>query len=228
MCDDIAIMARMARAVIPGVAHHVTQRGVRSIDIFASDNDKDAYINLLKEQGNQYGLRYIGYCLMTNHIHLVVIPKEENSLAQGIGEAHRRYTRMINFREKVRGHLFQYRFFSCALDDNHCVAALRYIERNPVRAGLARRAWEFAYSSAAYHVGKKRKDRLVADHELVQRGDCWKELVSMEPDELSYMRGRFKTGRPCGDKRFISRCEKALGRCLRPMKPGPKADKDVV
>jgi len=90
-------MGRLARVVLPGVVHHITQRGVRSMDIFFEDEDRKIYISLLKDQGDRVGLKYISYCLMTNHIHLLVIPSVEDSLRRGIGEAHRLYTRHINF-----------------------------------------------------------------------------------------------------------------------------------
>jgi putative transposase len=129
-------MARIGRVVVPGVPHHITQRGVRSQDIFWGDADRTEYIQILKIQAGRYGIKIIGYCLMTNHVHLVAIPEEKGSFGDGIGEAHRLYTRAINFREGVRGHLFQERFFSCPLDQIHTIAALRYVERNPVRAGI--------------------------------------------------------------------------------------------
>ena len=110
-------MGRSARVVLPGVPHHVTQRGVRSMENFSSDEDRRAYLSLLNEHGAKAGLEFLSYCLMNNHIHLLVIPQHEKSLREGIGETHKRYSRMVNFREKVRGHLFQERFFSCPLKE---------------------------------------------------------------------------------------------------------------
>ena len=106
-------MARLARVVIPHLPHHVIQRGVRSLPIFFSDADREVYLLLLAEFGTREGLQFWAWCLMTNHVHLVVVPPEEpTALARAIGEAHRRYTRLVNFRESVRGHLFQERFHS--------------------------------------------------------------------------------------------------------------------
>ncbi len=146
-------MGRLARVVLPGVVHHITQRGVRSMDIFFEDDDRKEYLSFLKEQGERVGLEFICYCLMTNHIHLLVIPSEEDSLRRGIGETHRLFTRHINFKTKTRGHLLQGRFFSCPLDMSHFLAAARYIERNPVRAKICEKADEFQWSSARYHLG---------------------------------------------------------------------------
>ena len=126
-------MARIARVVIPDVAHHVTQRGFHRINIFDNANDKRTYIEILSELSLKEQLEIHAYCLMDNHIHLLVVPKKEDSLRKVIGETHRLYSRMINFRKNIRGHLFQERFFSCPLDEAHYVATARYIERNPVR-----------------------------------------------------------------------------------------------
>ncbi len=122
--------------VLPGYPHHVTQRGVRSMDIFFTREDRLLYLDTLKEHAAAQGLDILAWCLMTNHIHLVVVPTCEETMAHAIGETHRLYTRAINFREGVRGHLFQERFFSCPLDETHFIAAVRYVQRNPVRASL--------------------------------------------------------------------------------------------
>lgn len=125
-------MARIARVVLPGVPHHVTQRGVRSMPVFLSDRDRLDYLRLLAAQGKKYGVSFLAWCLMTNHVHLIAVPKEVESLAHGIGEVHKRYTRMVNFREEVRGYLFQGRFFSCPLDERHLYSTVRYILRKEV------------------------------------------------------------------------------------------------
>ena len=220
-------MARIARVVIPECPHHVTQRGVRSMALFKTEEDKRIYLEYLKNEGSRFGVRYVAYCFMTNHIHLVVIPKNEESLAWGIGEAHRRYTRMVNLREGVQGHLFQERFFSCPLDERHFVAAVRYVERNPVRAQMVTEAWQYEWSSARYHVGKIHKDKLVEGTEWIERGNGWKEFLSIDPEEIEFMRKQFRTGRPCGDEKFMKMCERLTGRLLWPKKPGPKCKKGI-
>lgn len=217
-------MARISRVVLAGCAHHVTQRGVRSQDVFFSAEDRSEYLRLLGEQARRHGLRVISYCLMTNHIHLIVVPSRAAALAQGIGEAHKRYTRYVNFRQGVRGYLFQGRFFSCPLDERHFVAAIRYVERNPVRAGLAKQAWEYPWSSAAYHVGAVESDALVSTREAggVIGQEDWKALLESDPEEMASLRRSTRTGRPLGDERFIRRAEHATHRQLRRGKPGPK------
>jgi putative transposase len=105
-------MARFSRLVVPGYPHHIVQRGVRSMNIFADDNDRRAYLSFMAEEADRFGVSFLAWCLMTNHVHLIAQPEEVDSLTRAIGEAHRRYTRMKNFAEGVRGYLFQGRFSS--------------------------------------------------------------------------------------------------------------------
>jgi putative transposase len=151
-------MARLARAVVAGYPHHITQRGNRRLPTFFSDEDYEAYLALMAAHGAACGVEVWAWCLMPNHVHLVAVPKTAEALARAVGEAHRRYTRGINFREGWRGHLWQERFFSCVLDGPHALAAARYVERNPVRAGLVKRAWDWPWSSAAGHGACGRAD----------------------------------------------------------------------
>jgi len=213
-------MARIARVVLPGYPHHVTQRGVRSMDIFSSDEDREEYLCLLSEQGRRFGVRFLAYCLMSNHVHLVAIPEEAGSLARGIGEANRLYTRAVNFRTGVRGYLFQGRFSSCAMDERHFVAAMRYVARNPVRVGLAKEAWDYRWSSAAYHVGLRKSDPLVKGHELLDMVSDWKALFRRDPEEMALLREKVRTGRPCGDAEFVARAERLTRRILHPLPAG--------
>lgn len=174
-------MPRIARVVIPHVAHHITQRGVRSINIFDNSKDKKSYLNILSELSLEAQLEIHAYCLMDNHVHLLAVPKKEDSLRKVIGETHRLYTRMINFRKKVRGHLFQERFFSCPLDEAHYVATARYIERNPVRAKMCAKAWDYEFSSAKYHVGLKPDDILLTKKNWFYNHKEWKKFLLEDP-----------------------------------------------
>lgn len=160
-------MPRLSRLVVPGYPHHVTQRGVRSLPVSRQNDDRKTYLNLLSEFSQRAQLDILAWCLMTNHVHLVVLPHREDSLARGLGEAHRRYTRTINFSEGVRGHLFQDRFHSCALDERHLMAAARYTELNPVKAGLCGRAEDWEWLSARFHFGLIENDPLVKDRTLL-------------------------------------------------------------
>ena len=131
-------MARLPRIVIPGAAHHVTQRGNRRLPVFFGDEDRRAYLRLLTAAMAGSGTRCLAWCLMDNHVHLILVPETEDALRATLGETHRRYTRRVNFREGWRGHLFQGRFASYPMDDAHLIAAVRYVENNPVAAGRAR------------------------------------------------------------------------------------------
>lgn len=213
-------MARLARVVLPDYPHHITQRGVRSLPVFFSDDDRYKYLRFLKEQGERFGIRFIAYCLMTNHVHLIAIPEEESSLARGIGEAHRKYTRMINFRNRVRGYLFQGRFYSCPLDQSYLYAAVRYVESNPVRAKIVKYAWDYKWSSAAYHMGMTKSDILVTDTDILKDIDNWRMFLLGTEKDLDVLRQKTRTGRPCGDSGFLAQAERLTKRFLRPRKAG--------
>ena len=219
-------MARLSRVVLPGYPHHITQRGVRSMRIFRSKKDREEYLWLLSEQGKLFGVSFVAYCLMSNHVHLIAIPEEAESLARGIGEAHRLYTRAVNFRQDVRGYLLQGRFYSCPLDTRHLVAAIRYVERNPVRAKLVEHAWEYSWSSAAFRVGLRTKDPLVKEPDPFDLDLNWRTLLQSDPKEMNLLEEKLRTGRPCGDADFVEKAEELTGRWLKPRRPGrPKKKK---
>lgn len=213
-------MARLARVVVPDFPHHVIQRGVRSLPIFTTEADRVEYLRLLRKFGARDGLRFWAWCLMTNHVHLVVVPARPESLARAIGEAHRRYTRMVNFRDGVRGHLFQERFHSFSIQtDRHLVTVVRYVERNPVRARIVRRAVEYPWSSARYHVTGK-PDPLVSDSPIRKMGSDWGQVLQQDEEELEAIRRHVRTGRPWGSAHWVRTLEQQLGRALQPRKGG--------
>ena len=216
-------MGRIARIVAPGLPHHVTQRGNRRQETFFCDEDYRAYLSLLVEWCGRQGTRIWAYCLMPNHVHLIVVPSQPDGLARAIGEAHRRYTLMVNFRERWRGQLWQGRFASFAMDERHLFRAARYIELNPVRAKLCRVPWRYRWSSASAHVTGV-DDGVVRVGPLLERVEDWREYL-MEPleakDEL--WRRHERTGRPLGEPAFLDQIERLLGRVVRPAKPGPKS-----
>jgi putative transposase len=213
-------MARIARVVIPGYPHHITQRSMKSMPIFHSDDDRREYLSLLSEQSSRFGLRFISYCLMIDHIHLIAVPDKEYSLSRALGEAHRQYTRYVNFRAQTKGYLFQGRFQSCPLDEQHLLAGVRYIERNPVRAGIVEKAWEYEWSSAKYHIGLREDDMLICDAELFQVIEGWEDFLQIDPPEIEVLREKTRTGRPCGGEDFVYKAESLTGRSLRSLLPG--------
>ena len=162
------------------------------------------------------------WCLMPNHVHLIAVPHSEAGLARAIGEAHRRYTRRINFREKWRGHLWQERFASFPMDDEHLVLAARYIEMNPVAAGMVERPQEYPWSSARAHLEGK-DDGITKVAPLLEIVGNWGDLFSLSSAQEAYLLHRHeRTGRPMGAAAFVEGLEKRMGRVLRPQKPGPK------
>lgn len=227
-------MARLARIVIPGVAHHVTQRGNRRLPVFFSDEDRRFYLNLLADAARASGTACLAWCLMDNHVHLLLVPESGDGLRAMLGEAHRRYTRQVNFREGWRGHLFQGRFASYPMDDAHLMAAVRYVELNPVAAGMVRRAEDWCWSSARSHVASKRAvdDPLTDVAALGRHVRNWRALLKhgLEASDLGpegeaaaeAIEARLRTGRPLAEAEWIAGHEAATGRALAPRKPGRK------
>ena len=144
-------MPRNARIVVPDIPYHITQRGVNRQDVFLTDEERRLYLSLLRRFADTQGLQVLGYCLMTNHVHLAGVPRREPALARAIGFTHLPYAQLTNPLHHRFGHLWQARFYACPLGETHLTRALRYIERNPVRAGMVATPWEHAWSSAAAH-----------------------------------------------------------------------------
>ncbi len=215
-------MARMARVIAPGIPHHVTQRGNRRQQTFFCDDDYREYLALMAEWTGKHEVEIWAWCLMPNHVHLIAVPSTPDSLARAIGEAHRRYTRRINLRENWRGHLWQERFASFPLDENHLLAAARYIEMNPVAADLVAHPAEYPWSSAKAHIAGEDDLLLKASPLLAMIGN-WRNFLSLSnEEELKVLKRHERTGRPLGSEDFIDRLEDELSRPLRPQKPGPK------
>ena len=217
-------MSRLARVVAPGAPHHVTQRGNYRQDIFYSDEDRTTYLGLLVEYSTTAHLKLIGYCLMTNHVHLIVIPERPDSLARALGPAHCRYAHWMHARQRCTGHLWQNRFFSTVLDDAHTVAAMRYVERNPVRAGIVPEAWNYSRSSAAAHVADRDETGSLDLGYWAGRfrpADWQQELAGGEDAAaLDTIRRNTLSGRPAGSKEFVAGLGIVLQRRLNPGRAG--------
>ncbi len=213
-------MARISRAVVPDLAHHVTQRGNRRQKTFFVPEDYRMYQALMAERCRRWRVTIWAYCLMPNHVHLIAVPSTPDGLHRAIGEAHRRYTREVNRREGWTGYLWQGRFASFAMDERHTIAAARYIELNPVRARLVRRPAEYAWSSARAHLSGA-DDALVAAHPLLARVRDWSSLLDSAPaPDGATWRKHETTGRPIGSDDFVEMVESRLGRTLKPGKRG--------
>lgn len=217
-------MARMARAVAPGILHHVTQRGNRRQQTFFNDEDYRSYLELMSEWCAKFQVETWAYCLMPNHIHLIIVPETKDGLNLAIGEAHKRYTRRINFREGWRGHLWQGRFSSFIMEEKYLLSCTRYVELNPVRAGLVKKAKDWPWISAGPHV--RGKDGILVKTKPLQEivNKPWKKFLDfdVQAQEIELLRKHERTGRPLGADTFIGKMEFLLNRKLKPQKPGPK------
>ena len=219
-------MARVARVVVPGYPHHVTQRGNRRQRTFFSNADYLAYIDLLADAKADAEVEIWAYCLMPNHVHFVAVPSHKDSLARLFQDAHRRYTRMLNFRSGWRGHLWQERFHSVVMDEPHLIAATRYVELNPVRAALCRKPRDWRWSSVHAHLAG-RDDSLVTVRPMLRLFRDWSAYLETSDDDEYTARIRLhtRTGRPAGTDLFLNQLEMITGRKLKKLKPGPKKDK---
>ncbi|MBS1270858.1 MAG: hypothetical protein MAG794_01826 [Gammaproteobacteria bacterium] len=208
----------------PDYPHHVTQRGNRRQSTFFGGSDYQCYIDLLADYKAEFDLDIWAYCLMPNHVHLVIVPRQQESLAKCLGRVHRKYALQINERYEWRGHLWQERFHSFVMDEQHLLAAVRYTELNPVRAGLCERPEAWPWSSARAHLNTA-DDKLVDVKPMLNRIGDWKCYLT--PDdadaELVCIRNHTKTGRPAGGDEFLDQLEAATGRVLRKAKPGRKS-----
>ncbi len=227
-------MPRRARVVVPGVAHHITQRGNNRAQVFFAAGDYCAYLESLVKHSRLHGLGLLGYCLMPNHVHLIAAPTDEHSLARSLRGAHSEYALALNRSEGRSGHLWQNRYFSCPMDESHLLKALCYVETNPVRARLAAAAWDWPWSSARAHTVVGAMDA-VLDYRWFERLNGWdhaewKEILGARStgggEEL--IRRATLTGEPLGPRRFVTELERRAGRRLRVLDRGrPKKQAEI-
>jgi putative transposase len=213
-------MARFPRVVAANCPHHITQRGNAQRPVFQDDIDRAVYLRLLAQSCEHYELSLVGYCLMDNHVHLVGIPAREDSLSLAMRQTHGRYASYLNGRQGTTGHVWQGRFYSCALDANHLWSALRYTEMNPVRAGMLADAGRYRWSSAAAHCGLGGRSGPIELALDIWR-ECWNPVswraflrVSCGADEDPVIRSSTHSGRPLGSAEFVEALEHKLGRSL--------------
>jgi len=216
-------MPRMARLVVPGYPHHVTQRGSRKQPTFFCDDDFRDYLSILGSQLRRAATEIWAYCLMPNHVHLVAVPTRDDSLANLFRTAHSLYAARINSRHGWQGHLWQERFHSFVMDETHLLATVRYVEMNPVRAGMCRRPQDWPWSSVHAHL-TNRNDPMVSRTPILSRISDWAAFLGAPPagptnDDL---RRHTRSGRPGGHPYFILELEALSGRRLHKRRPGPK------
>lgn len=213
-------MPRLARTVFACVPHHVTQRGNRREEVFFTDGDREAYLGWLKEYCQKHHVEVLAYCVMTNHIHLVVVPDTDNGLQRVLKPLHMRYAQRINRERGWKGHLWQGRFFSSPLDDAYLWAAVRYVERNPVRAKRVRKAENYRWSSAGAHCQLRQDDVLTTKSSWRKQFEAigdWSAWLAEgdEPETMQVLRRNIEKGLPCGSEKFIQTLEKLASRLLQ-------------
>ena len=213
----------MARVVAVDVPHHVTQRGNARQAVFSSDADRRTYLELLRQYSELHGLSLLGYCLMSNHVHLIAAPASAEALAQSLKQAHGRYAAYWNASRALTGHVWQGRFYSCPLGESHLWEALRYAELNPVRAGTVVAAAEWRWSSAVAHCGGP-ADALLEMERWKKRWTAkdWQEYLAAGElaSKIAELRQFTHTGRPLGSADFVTCLEKMMLRMLAPRKGG--------
>ena len=217
-------MSRLPRVVVVDVPHHVTQRGNARQVIFAQDADRITYLELLRQYSDLYGLTLLGYCLMSNHVHLIAVPRSATAMANTLKHTHGRYASYWNARQFSSGHAWQGRFYSCPLDQTHLWQALRYAELNPVRAGMVAAAQQWIWSSAAAHCGLATQNPMLDMEPWRSRWTAaqWQAYLSDGEciADLNPLRRCTYTGRPLGTENFIDGLEKSTMRLLAPRKGG--------
>lgn len=218
-------MPRKPRTVVVGLPHHVTQRGNNKADVFFNPWDREIYLDAFFHYAAQYQLDVWGYCLMTNHVHFIVVPNKETSLARAIGRTHSDYARYAHVAYSGCGHFWQGRYYSCVLERDHAWAALAYVERNPVRAALTLDATSYAWSSAALHCGTRSGGRPIAMTEWADNftPERWHEALntSLLDEQLrNRLREATLTGGAFGGEPFVRSLSEQLGRDVHRRPPG--------
>jgi len=217
-------MVRLPRIVIPKYPHHVTQRGNRRAQTFFEDGDYELYKSLLSEAARKAEVEIWCYCLMPNHVHMIIVPSDEDGLRRTFADAHRRYSGYVNARMRVTGHLWQGRFGSVVMDEEHLAHAVRYVSLNPVRAGLVERAEDWQWSSVASHLAGM-DDELVKVAPVLERyGDFASFLAQEEDTSIAFkgLRQSETTGRPLGSEGWMEKVSAMMDRDIKPKKRGPK------
>ena len=209
-------MARMARVMFESIPFHVTHRGNHRKDVFDDDRDRRLYLQLLRGYALRFEMSVWGYALMSNHVHLIVVGRNRSSIPRAVGNAHREFSRLRNKRGLVTGHLWANRYFSTALDEPHLWAAIRYVELNPVRAGIVGDATAYAWSSARAHAALVNDDLLSADRPFPGPIADWRGWLGngLEEETAKLLRENTAKGSPTGNTAFMASIEERLRRCV--------------
>ncbi|HOD29400.1 MAG TPA: transposase [Syntrophales bacterium] len=222
-------MPRVSRTIAVGYPHHITQRGNYRQTVFADAGDYARYLELLADFCPKYGLDIWAYCLMPNHVHLVAVPGRQESLARLFNTVHMLYAQYFNRKRNATGHLWQGRFFSCVLDERHLYAAVRYVEMNPVRGGMAADPQDYLWSSARAHVRGGHDPVLAARCFLSETIGDWGRYLGADEDREateSVIRAT-KSGHPCGGDDFVRQIGQSLNRALT-LRPRGRPRKEKI
>ncbi len=214
-------MPRQGRIVIQNTPHHVTQRGNYQQNIFEQESQYKQYCEWVNDYALECDFKILAYCLMSNHVHFIVVPKEEPDLAKVFKTTHMRYAHYINRQRKVKGHLWQGRFYSCILDDAHLYRAIRYVENNPVRAKIVKNAWEYKWSSASDHTGNRKNGVIkLTNYEGIEFKEWCDYLKENDPDMIGEIRLKTSRGLVVGVDKYVKALEKKLNRSLKCVRQG--------
>ena len=215
-------MPRIARFVIQDHFYHITQRGNNQKIIFHDDQDRKRYLLWMEEYRTKYAVKIFAYCLMSNHVHLIIMPNEQASLARIFNTVHMRYAQYYNRRYQSSGHLWQGRYYSCLLDEKHLAAAVRYVERNPVRVQMTRQAWHWPWSSAGNHLGKINGLLYLSDIREFLDIENWQEYLGTEDaeEDLKSIRQHTISGHLWGTPEFTEKLENKYNIQLTKSPPG--------
>ena len=218
-------MARLARIVVPDLPHHVTQRGNGRAKVFFTSGDYALYKSLLVENCRLADVGIWAWCLMPNHVHLILTPTDPDGLRRALAKVHRAYAGIIHARQKKTGHFWQGRFGTVAMDEDHLLSAVRYVGLNPVRAGLVKRAEDWPWSSARAHLTGEpdgvtdlapMTDRLPSSEGLF-------DLLEADVTAFDALRKAESIGRPVGSETFLNRIAEQIGRSVKPEKRGRRS-----
>ena len=224
---------RIPRLEIPGVPLHVTQRGVNRCAIFHDDHDRRCYRKLLWQACNRHGVSTHAFVLMGNHVHLLLAASVAGAISKAMRYVGQAYAQQFNLRHGRTGGLWQGRFKSCLVgDDRYLLTVMRYIELNPVRAGMVANPADYRWSSVHMHLGESRDPWLVP-HPLFlalgadarSRGNVWRQWLreGIAADDIAAIRRHLAQERALGDERFQREAEEHLGRPVAWRPPGRPA-----
>ena len=216
-------MPGSARVLIPNKAHHIIQRGNNRQNVLVEEEDFSSYCYWANKYAERYGVLILAYCLMNNHVHFIAVPKDKVGISRLFNAVHMRYAQYMNYKRRTSGHLWQGRFFSCVMDDAHLYQAIRYVEQNPVRARMVQYPWDYAWSSAKWHVQQEAERYIkVKNVAFIDQKDWKSYLMSKDEGVNARIREATQKGKAVAREEFIAYWENVLKCSLKSLKPGPR------